>query len=78
MKAGVPCVSGKINPDVLASFNSWINDGQEDRYDENGFLKPEYEDEYENEEDEPFQFMGWFENQNVSDEVLALEDSLYD
>jgi len=74
-------MSGKINPDVLASFNAWINDGQEDRYDENGFLKPEYEDdECENEEDEesePFQFMGWFEDQNVSDEVLALEDSLY-
>lgn len=71
-------MSKKIDPEVLASFHAWINDGQDERYDEKGFLKPEYEDEYENEEDEPFQFMGWFENQNVSDEVLALEDSLYD
>lgn len=61
-------------------FVAYFSSGDSDeRYDENGFLKPEYEDEYEDdEEEEQIPFFGWFENQNVSDEVLALEDSLYD
>jgi hypothetical protein len=73
----------RIDPDVLESFEMWINDRyDEDRYDENGFLKPEYEDEYEDEEDEeeaePFRFMGWFGDQDVSDDELEQENAKED
>jgi len=71
----------RIDPDVLESFNMWINGDTEDRYDENGYLKPEYEDDEceddeceDDEEAEPFRFMGWFENQNVSDDELEQEN----